>query len=196
MVSNEQALLVYALGDIEGYNLLQERFLYFIRKTASIALAECAGLGYDFKDFENTGLIGLKQAIETYGVGEIPFAPYANVVISREINGDIRKAKTPTNLRFYSSLTLDAKLKEEQESLSLCDIVGEDDIYTSKSFRSEMVGNIEDFVSIPLEDKQIKVVQEKILGYSFAEISLRNNISRRSMDSIVESIRAKLDDSF
>jgi DNA-directed RNA polymerase specialized sigma24 family protein len=191
MVSNEQALLVYALGDLSVYSFLLERFINLIRKCAGRAYQECLGLGLEYKDLEAVGMVGLKKAIETYNHGHIPFAAFAEVVITREIGGEVRKAKTPTNIRFYNALALDMAVSEDFDDLSLSDVVGEDDIYTSKTFMSEMLENIEDFISIPLDKHEQVVVKEKIKGHSFSDISLRHKFSRRTMNGLIEGIRKK-----
>lgn len=193
MVSNEQALLVYALGDKSVYHILLERFIYFIRKCAGQSYQECLGLGVEYKDLEAIGMVGLKRAMETYSHGHIPFASFAEVVITREIGGEVRKAKTPTNVRFYSALNFDAAVNDEYDALSLSDVVGEDDLYTSKVFMSEMVENIEEFLPISLNVDEQVVVKEKIKGHSFGEISSKHSISRRSMNSIIDGIRKKTD---
>lgn len=191
MISNEQALLVYALGDEEALDLILSRFHYFVRKCAAKAYSECRGLGAEFEDIEMTALHGLSRAIETYNAGDIPFAAFAEVVVERATRGDVRKAKSPTNLLFHSAVSLDAHFDDDRDNLSLSDAIGADDLYSTKTYMSEMTDNIEDFILIEVDEDEKLIVEEKIRGFSFSEVGTNHSISRRRMDAIIESLRTK-----
>lgn len=196
LISNEEALLTAAHGDESAKQIVRDNFRNFIKKICGKHYQENKDLQLDFEELLLAGEIALNHAMGAYDNGNIPFAAFAQVVIERGIYSLIRTQRGPTNAMFRNAVSLDGYANEDDDSLQISDIVGVDDIFTAKKFDSTMLEHMPDLVSASLCKEEAAVIKLRIEGYTFAEISNLKNISRRSMDALIQSIREKCGSNF
>lgn len=191
-MSNEEAILVYGLGDPTIFNRILHNFQFLIRKVSGEVYHRSHYRDIlDFEDLIHAGHAGLKQAIETYRFGEVPFAAYAKTVIERAVNAVSRALDAPTMRMMNNAQSLDDYVCDEKEGLRLCDVVGVHDVFTTQEFSSEMIYDISDFIHFDVDEIEQKVIIAKILGYTNHEILEHYQMSRRQLQSVLTRLRKK-----
>lgn len=193
IISNEEALLVAAHGDQSALEIVRRNFRNFIKKTCGTFHLENRDLNLDFEELLFAGEIALHHAIGAYHNNGVPFAAFASTVIERGINSVIRSQRSLTNTMLRKAISFDSGFTDNDDSTTIADIVGEEDIYTSKSYDTKMINHIEDLVSVRINPSESLIIRERLEGYTFFEICDRNAISRRKMASIVDGIKDKYD---
>ena len=185
-ISNEEALLVAAHGDQEALGFIRRNFLNLIRKISGRKYQENLDLHIDFDELIYAGEIALHHAISTYNIGNVPFAAFAQVVIERGINSVIRAHRSPTNTMFRTAISFDGPIGDEDDSLTMSDIVGTDDFYTSKTFETTMICHLQDLILPEFSDEEFLLIKRKMEGYSFMQIMEQENISRRRLEATLK----------
>lgn len=189
-MTNEQAIIVYALGDQNAFNYIYHNFQYLILKlSGEIYHTYRQNEFLDFDELLLAGQVGLRQAVETYQFGSVPFAAYAKVVIDRAISAVPRALDGPTRQMMNHAQSLDDFISNEEEGLRLCDVVGEYDFYHSDQYSSTMDDHLDHMLDIEITELEKQIIVSRFHGYSFEEILTRHNISRRKLNNILTSLR-------
>lgn len=194
-ISNEEALLVAALGDQHALEIIRRNFRNFIKKTCGNFHLNNRDLNLDFDDLIFAGECALHHAMGAYNHGT-PFAAFATTVIERGINTLVRSHRSLTNMMMRNAISFDHYFGDSDETNTLADIVGEEDIFTNCAYDTKMLEHIGDLVNVDIDERETLVVKERFMGYSFYEICERNKISRRKMAALVDGLKDKYEQHF
>ncbi len=182
----DEALAVSAQrGNISAETELLKRFNAPVRFTATSYKKEhssfCDFALLDSDDLIQEGSLGLLSAIYTFDPEKnVLFRTYASKCISNAIAsavkaGASKKHTPPGAVISLDTVELPSSASPEEELLS-----------------EERLNEIKKFLSEDLSDKEFSVIRSFLSGRSYKDISLKLNISEKSVDNTMQRIRAKL----
>lgn len=192
---NDYELIYYVSENSEEANeLLIEKYTPLIKSIASKYNAYTISGGIDSSDLFQEGLIGLNNAIKSYDETNAKFYTFAKVCIERQMISMIRSVNRQKNNILNTSYSLD-KVLDSQDS----------DFYNTINASSEIDAldniiyeeNYEEIKRIAdetLSDFENKVFNMKLEHFTYDEIAIALNTSKKAIDNAMQRIKSKLKD--
>lgn len=190
--SNEEALLVLAAGNPEAFTIVLGNFSNLFKKYIGQILASSKPVIVDYEDLEMVAQRAFLVAIKNYKMYHAPFAAYSKTIIQNALLNAITQQQTPTAMMMNNAKSLDSNVFEDNSSLQIGDIIGEQDSFNSKDSESgSSVNHIGDLSLVNLTQIELNVIIERLKGYTYEEICEKFGLKRREIAAIMESIRRK-----
>lgn len=166
-------------GDRAAYNKIVEKYTALVILNSKRFFIP----GGEFQDAIQEGMIGLIKAVKTYNPSSgRSFYQFANLCIARSlksaVKASLRKKHIPLNNYIPFGNT-------ELQGNRMSDPV-------DRLIDKELIAEINSFISNNLTPFEKEVFDLYTNGYSYADISDRLGISRKSVDNAVYRIRSKI----
>ena len=151
--------------------------------------------GAEAEDVVQEGMIGLMKAVRSFDADrEASFKTYAGTCINNQILKAIRKAEREKNQPLNDAISLDNRLREKDDDLTIGDIIkgsmfDEPEEKVIYEDTLERLGNISRQIFSPLESK---VLRAKIAGKNYQEIAEELGKSPKTIDNALQRIRKKI----
>ena len=177
-------------GDLSSMeNILQ----YFKPKVTAIC-REYFLIGADFDDILQEGMIGLYKAITSFnGERNDNFASFATMCIHHQIQNAVKVANSKKNqpLNDYVSINVEGGISATEDSPKI--ILQATDVSAEQlSLNRESVNSLYNKVKSALTDFQYRVLLMYLNGYSYSEIAKVLDVTSKSVDNNIQSIKRKL----
>lgn len=190
--SNEEALLVLASGNPEAFAIVLGNFSNFFRKYIGQILATSNAAIIDYDDLEIIAQRAFFVAVKNYNMQKAPFAAFSKTIIQNALLNAVIQQQTPTAMMTNNAQSLDSNVFEDNSSLLVGDIIGQEDPYSTKESESRAsVNHIGDLSLVSLTQMELNIVVDRLKGYTFGEICVKFGLKRREVTAIMESIRQK-----
>jgi RNA polymerase sporulation-specific sigma factor len=192
LLEDEELVVRTREGDERALETLIARYRHFARsKGRSFFLA-----GSDREDVVQEGMIGLFKAIRDFDVEQgVPFIPFAELCISRQILSAIKSANRYKHHPLNSSLSLDAPIYSslgEERSVAELLVAGDETDPAELVVSAEEIEAIRDSMKQHLTELEGRVLNLYIDGKSYEQIAglLGNHV--KSIDNALQRIKRKL----
>lgn len=173
---------LYANGNDSAFTVLTDRYIGLIRSITS--KYRVSGLESD--DLTQEGLLGFLCAVKTFRPeGGASFRTYASLCINRRIISLLKRSATAKSKALSDYVSID---DEAYEAVSVG--VDPQDEYIGK----ESLELIRSAITRLLSEKEQKVLGLYLAGESYADISEKLDMNRKSVDNAMQRIRRKLRD--
>lgn len=191
---NDNEILNYiSESNEEAIDLIYEKYKPLISKIANNYYNRyCQNLGFDINDLIQEGMLGLNSAITTYKEQENTlFYTYAKTCIERKIISSIIASNRQKHKILNESVSFQLEINDD--SLNLESVFGDieynpENIIIDKETNEEFLKKIDEV----LTNFEQQVLQLKIDGFSYKEISEVVDRDVKSIDNAVQRIRNKI----
>ena len=179
-LDDEKLIALCRIGDDEAYSVLIARYLFTIRKRASVY----NNSGIDFEDLVQEGFIGLLNAVKCYESSfDTSFSTFAYLCIDRNILSVVRKSLAKKQIpKSALSFTYDEQCFHENI------VESPEAVLIAKENISAMKQKIAEILS----DTEKNVLDLYLCGYSYSKIAEKLNLSEKSVDNAIQRMRKKL----
>ena len=148
--------------------------------------------GYELNDLIQEGMMGLTNAINDYEDNkDIKFITFANVCIERQIMNFVRDVNRQKHQVLNTSVSIDA---ENKKGMKLLDILNDKtNANPEHSFmlveeQKELKNEIKEL----LTDKEKEVFELRYEGFTYQEIAMLLNMSKKAVDGTISRIKQKI----
>jgi len=149
-------------------------------------------LGAEFDDILQFGYIALYKAILSYDKTKNDnFSSFASMCIHRGIQTAVKNANRKKNsiLNDYQTINIAGGVDLDNHNL----IVDKNSMQSEQNFMSHLSTEFAtNKIKEILTDKQFKVFNLFLSGYSYAEIAKIQNITTKQVDNLIQIIKRKL----
>ena len=191
ILTDEQLVLMAREGSETAEEILIEKYKGLVRAKAKAYFIA----GAEAEDVVQEGMIGLMKAVRSFDEGrEASFKTYAGTCINNQILKAIRKAEREKNQPLNDAISLDNRLREKDDDLTIGDIIkgsmfDEPEEKVIYEDTLERLGNISRQIFSPLESE---VLRAKIAGKNYQEIAEELGKSPKTIDNALQRIRKKI----
>ena len=191
ILTDEQLVLIAREGSETAEEILIEKYKGLVRAKAKAYFIA----GAEAEDVVQEGMIGLMKAVRSFDADrEASFKTYAGTCINNQILKAIRKAEREKNQPLNDAISLDNRLREKDDDLTIGDIIkgsmfDEPEEKVIYEDTLERLGNISRQIFSPLESK---VLRAKIAGKNYQEIAEELGKSPKTIDNALQRIRKKI----
>jgi len=149
-------------------------------------------VGGDLEDIVQEGMIGLYKAIKGYSQNkESSFKTFAVLCIKHQIQTAIKKANTKKNLPLSSAVSFqDFETNDDLTYLPVELVLNITP--AEKAIDKENYNTLKNLIKSSLSEKEFKVLKLYLQGYSYKEISVRLDLTSKSIDNCLTRIKTKL----
>ncbi len=179
-LDDEKLIALCKIGDDEAYSVLIARYLFTIRKRASVY----NNSGIDFEDLVQEGFIGLLNAVKSFESSfDTSFSTFAYLCIDRNILTAVRKSLAKKQIPKSALLFLEDEqiLQENLEQSPEAVLIAKENISAMKQKIAEK-----------LSATERQVLDLYLLGFSYSKIAKELDISEKSVDNAIQRMRKKL----
>lgn len=193
-ISDYELVMLVRENNEKAFELLCERYRKVILAIWKQVHTPSDSMTYD--DAMQAGRIGLYNSIQYYREDRnMSFHGFANICITREIRYWQHREWNKVFIGNQHVLSLDTTLRDP-EGIYLEEVVttGNNDLSTavnSKMFLERLYQQFD-----PATSLEGKVVEMRMLGYSYQEIAQRLNINKKKVDNILQKVKHKMDSWF
>lgn len=189
---NEYELLyLVSEGNEDAKDLFYKKYLPIVELKANKYKAYAEQNGYDYNDIVQEGMIGLSEALASFKDTEnTQFSTFANLCIERHISSYVRNMNRDKHKILNTSLSLDS---DNLLGRPLTEIIFDNNSlspemnFEKNENERELYSKIKDC----LTNQELKVLNLRLEGYSYKEISNKLNITEKSVGGCLERIRNK-----
>lgn len=191
ILTDEQLVLMAREGSETAEEILIEKYKGLVRARAKAYFIA----GAEAEDVVQEGMIGLVKAIRSFDAErEASFKTYAGTCISNQIIKAIRKAEREKSQVLNDAISLNNRLGEDEESLTVEDILkasmfDEPEEQVIYEDTLERLGNLSRQIFSPFE---AQVLRAKIAGKTYQEIAEELKKSPKTIDNALQRIRKKI----
>lgn len=190
---NDQEL-IYLIGENseEATKILYDKYNYLINIKVKKYLVLGKKMGLDYNDLFQEGMLGLSEAIKGYKDGKATkFSSFANLCIDRQLYSTLARAGRKKHTILNESFSLDSSPEDDEKPLIkfLFDKSSDPSLkFENNESKSNLIFELNNNLT-PLEKD---VLDLRIKGFEYKEISKKLNKSYKSVDSSLQRIRLKL----
>ncbi len=151
--------------------------------------------GLECEDLFQEGLIGFHKAITTYNEYEnVPFCIFATICINRHLITVIKKAQAGKHTPLNNSISIDANIHYNNESIKIIDILSLPSKYEPENYiiSNESIKILIKTAKENLSELEYKILQGYLQCKSYAEIAGEINMSTKTVDNALQRIKRKL----
>lgn len=191
ILTDEQLVLMAREGSETAEEILIEKYKGLVRARSKAYFIA----GAEAEDVVQEGMIGLMKAVRSFDPDrEASFKTYAGTCISNQILKAIRKAEREKNQPLNDAISLDNRLGEKNEDLTIGDILkasmfDEPEEKVIYEDTLERLGSLSRQIFSPLESQ---VLRAKIAGKNYQEIAEELGKSPKTIDNALQRIRKKI----
>lgn len=149
--------------------------------------------GYELNDLIQEGMIGLSQAINDYKEQKnVQFSTFASICIERQIMTFVRDVNRQKHKILNDSLSIDSTI--DKKGRPLMEIVFDEKNRNPEDSLIELDEEVEmlDKIKSVLTDKEYEVFELRLQGFSYQEMALLLNTTRKSIDGTISRIKSKI----
>lgn len=179
-LDDEKLIALCRIGDDEAYSVLIARYLFTVRKRASVY----ENSGIDFEDLVQEGFIGLLNAVKYYENNfDTSFSTFAYLCIDRNILSAVRKSLTKKQIPKSALVFIDDNYELQGKNDENPEVV---------LISKENVSIMKQKIAERLSDVERNVLDLYLLGYSYGKIADKLGINQKSVDNAIQRMRKKL----
>lgn len=176
-------------GDKEAQELILKKYKNLVKKTASQYHIN----GADREDLIQEGMIGLYKAIRDYNSEKrIYFHVFAQVCVTRQIMTAVKTANRQKHIPLNDYISLSSRTNETNEeffeNINCNSSKSPEEILIEK----EKNENIRRTIKDKLTEKEARIVNLFILGFSYSEMADIVGISDKGISSTLQRAKKKL----
>ena len=149
--------------------------------------------GYELNDLIQEGMIGLSQAINDYKEQKnVQFSTFASICIERQIMTFVRDVNRQKHKILNDSLSIDSTI--DKKGRPLMEIAFDEKNRNPEDSLIELDEEVEMLAKIKsvLTDKEYEVFELRLQGFSYQEMALLLNTTRKSIDGTISRIKSKI----
>lgn len=149
--------------------------------------------GYELNDLIQEGMIGLSQAINDYKEQKnVQFSTFASICIERQIMTFVRDVNRQKHKILNDSLSIDSTI--DKKGRPLMEIAFDEKNRNPEDSLIELDEEVEmlDKIKSVLTDKEYEVFELRLQGFSYQEMALLLNTTRKSIDGTISRIKSKI----
>lgn len=149
--------------------------------------------GYELNDLIQEGMIGLSQAINDYKEQKnVQFSTFASICIERQIMTFARDVNRQKHKILNDSLSIDSTI--DKKGRPLMEIAFDEKNRNPEDSLIELDEEVEmlDKIKSVLTDKEYEVFELRLQGFSYQEMALLLNTTRKSIDGTISRIKSKI----
>ena len=149
--------------------------------------------GYELNDLIQEGMIGLSQAINDYKEQKnVQFSTFASICIERQIMTFVRDVNRQKHKILNDSLSIDSTI--DKKGRPLTEIAFDEKNRNPEDSLIELDEEVEmlDITISVLTDKEYEVFELRLQGFSYQEMALLLNTTRKSIDGTISRIKSKI----
>ncbi|MBR6472392.1 MAG: sigma-70 family RNA polymerase sigma factor [Firmicutes bacterium] len=191
ILTDEQLVMMAREGSDTAEEILIDKYKGLVRMKAKAYYM----VGAEPEDVVQEGMIGLVKAIRSYDLDrEAGFKTFAGKCINNQIIKAIRKADQEKNHPLNDAVSLDNKLGDEQDALTLGDIIRASivDEPEEKVIYEDTLSRLRTFEKETLSPLELTVLKEKLQGKDYNEIAKALGKSPKTIDNALQRIRKKI----
>lgn len=192
--NDNELLYLISENNEEATELFYEKYKSSIETISKkyYKLAKTAGI--ELNDLYQEGMLGLATAIETYkNHKDTKFSTFANLCIKRSIISYIRQNTNIKHKSLNNSLPIDTPINPNSKSLIeiLKDTnnIDPEQIYISSEQEDEILERVRGI----LTELESDVFLLRIKGFSYQEIAMLLNITKKSAEHSMKRVRDKIE---
>lgn len=151
--------------------------------------------GMELDDLYQEGLVGFYQALKSYREQEaVPFCVFASICIHRRFITVIKKAQAHKHRPLNESMSLEANIAGDGESLSLMDLLSipKEQEPENAVIDSETINDLMVLAQSLLSDFEYQVLIEFMQSKSYSEIASAMHCTNKAVDNALQRIKRKL----
>ncbi|MBQ8845427.1 MAG: sigma-70 family RNA polymerase sigma factor [Clostridia bacterium] len=146
----------------------------------------------DVEDLIQEGMIGLYKAIKNFSiVSNASFKTFATLCIKRQIQTAIKHASTQKNKPLSEAINFtsisDNNSSDEEVFLQSNKLSPDDKMIANENFNE-----LKEKIKNALSDMELKILNLYLQGFTYAEISFKLNLNKKSVDNALSRIKNKL----
>lgn len=146
----------------------------------------------DIEDLIQEGMIGLYKAIKNFSlVSNTSFKTFATLCIKRQIQTAIKHSSTQKNKPLSEAInftSISDNNSSDEEAFLQSNKLSPDD----KMIANENFNELKEKIKNALSDMELKILNLYLQGFTYAEISLKLDINKKSIDNALSRIKNKL----
>ncbi len=189
---DQELIYLIAESNESASNILYKKYEGLISLKAKKYLNLAKRYGLEYNDMFQEGMVGLSEAIRCYKEQkDTKFSSFANLCIDRQIYSALSKASRKKHTLLNESFSLDLTI--EDDGKPLIDFLFDKDSDPSiKLENEENRKNLMEYLNNNLTGLEKNVLNLRLNGFEYKEISLLLNKSYKSIDSSLQRVRIKL----
>lgn len=180
---------------MQDQEAMEELLQFFKPKVIAIS-REYFLVGAEFDDLIQEGMIGLYKAINIYDGGKNhSFSAFASLCIHRQLQNAVKNANRKKNSPLNSYLPIkyyDGSSSSDEDSVLRLVIVDDNSDIEQNCIDKEINTIVVSKVKDLLTDEQFSILTQFLNGDSYSSIALKNNISNKQVDNMLQAIKKKL----
>lgn len=149
--------------------------------------------GYELNDLIQEGMIGLSQAMNDYKEQKnVKFSTFASICIERQIMTFVRDVNRQKHKILNDSLSIDSTIDKKGRPLK--EIIFDEKNRNPEDSLIEIDEEVELLSKIKslLTDKEYEVFELRKQGFSYQEIALLLNTTKKAVDGTISRIKSKI----
>lgn len=149
--------------------------------------------GYELNDLIQEGMIGLSQAINDYKEQKnVQFSTFASICIERQIMTFVRDVNRQKHKILNDSLSIDSTI--DKKGRPLMEILFDEKNGNPEDSLIALDEEVEMLYKIKsvLTEKEYEVFELRLQGFSYQEMALLLNTTRKSIDGTISRIKNKI----
>ena len=176
----------------DAKEILYEKYAPIVEIKAKKYYTQMPNKGYELNDLIQEGMIGLSNAISDYqNQKDTKFSTFANICINRSIISFIRDFNRQKHQLLNSSLSIDSR---DLSGRSLLDFLNDTSAANPENsfVLLEEQEELKEKMKQNLTSREKEVFDLRLEGFSYQEIALLLNISKKSVDGTISRIKQKI----
>lgn len=184
--------LIYQVREKDevAYGTLIEKYSHLVDLLAKKYLKSNKGIGLEYDDLYQEGMVGIINALENYDSNETLFYTLAVLCAKREMEKIIKTSKRKKQMILNDSISLN-KYVDDEQSLCLYDLIPSDYNLEVEYEKSNTYNNILNY-KYDLDFIDSSIFEMKLNGFSCDEIAELLELKRKSVDYHLRKIRKKI----
>jgi len=184
--------LIYQVREKDevAYGTLVEKYSHLVDLLAKKYLKSNKGIGLEYDDLYQEGMVGIINALENYDSNETLFYTLAVLCAKREMEKIIKTSKRKKQMILNDSISLN-KYVDDEQSLCLYDLIPSDYNLEVEYEKSNTYNSILNY-KYDLDFIDSSIFEMKLNGFSCDEIAELLELKRKSVDYHLRKIRKKI----
>ncbi|MGB5823220.1 MAG: RNA polymerase sporulation sigma factor SigH [Proteocatella sp.] len=187
--SDDEIVMKAQAGDNDAQEFILKKYKNLVKSNARQYHIN----GADKEDLIQEGMIGLYKAIRDYNHEKnIYFHVFAQLCITRQILTAVRGANRKKHIPLNDYVSLNATYEEDQENLidqlNKQKIKGPEEILIEKEDNENLRKTLKEI----LTEKEVRIVDLYLQGYSYVEMAKIIGISDKGISSALHRVKKKL----
>ncbi len=179
VLSDEELAVLAANGDDES----MARLISAVTPVAKAKASSLANARVPDEDLVQEGMLGFLDAVSSFNPAKGSFKAYAEACINNRILSAVRASFNNKNAALSNAVPLECEANE------ISDISADPANIISEKYDSQ---HIADLLSSGLSDFEKQVIDLRLIGKSYSQISAELICSEKAVDNALQRIRKKM----